>query len=132
MLQSRNTLALATTLSFKISYNPIDPGKPRAKFSWDDSAANLPQQVKTAFRKENEMNIEEDEIKARIAESPFYEVLFEKAYGDSEVTSDRIAESITAFVDAISAVNSKFDEGLEFSPQFSAEKDFFNFRYRLP
>jgi len=127
VITKRNTLALATTLSFKISYNPIDPTKPRSKFSWDDSAASLPQQVKDAFRKENEMNIEEDEIKKRIAESPFYAVLFEKAYGDSEVTTDRISESITAFIDAISAVNSKFDEGLEFSPQFSAEKDFYNF-----
>jgi len=123
----RNTLALATTLSFKISYNPLDPSQSRSKFSWDDSSADLPQQVKTAFRKENEMNIDDDEIKNRIAESPFYEVLFKKAYGDSEVNSDRIAESITAFVDAISAVNSRFDEGLETSPRFSEEKDFFNF-----
>lgn len=127
VITKRNTLALATTLSFKISYNPLDASKSRSKFSWDDSSANLPQQVKTAFRKENEMNIEEDEIKARIAESPFYAILFEKAYGDSEVNSDRIAESITAFVDAISAINSKFDKGLESSPRFSAEKDFYNF-----
>jgi len=127
VITKRNTLALATTLSFKISYNPIDPSKSRAKFSWDDSAADLPQQVKNAFRKENEMNIEEEEIKARIAESPFYSVLFEKAYGDTEVNSDRIAESITAFVDAISSVNSKFDEGLELSLKFSADNDFYNF-----
>ncbi len=127
VITKRNTLALATTLSFKISYNPLDPSLSRSKFSWDDSAADLPQQVKNAFRKENEMNIDEEEIKKRIAESSFYSILFEKAYGDSEVNSDRISESITAFVDAISSVNSKFDEGLERSPRFSAEKDFYNF-----
>ncbi|MEM9547879.1 MAG: cytochrome c peroxidase [Bacteroidota bacterium] len=127
VITKRNTLALATTLSFKISYNPLDPGQAKSKFSWDDSSTDLPHQVKTAFRKENEMNIDDDEIKKRIAESPFYTVLFEKAFGDSEVNSDRIAESITAFVDAISAVNSKFDEGLEASPKFSEEKDFYNF-----
>ena len=127
VITKRNTLALATTLSFKISYNPIDPSKSRSKFSWDDSAADLPQQVKDAFRKENEMNIDEEEIKNRIAESPFYPVLFEKAYGDAEVTSDRIAESITAFVDAISSVKSKFDEGLERSFKFSVENNFYNF-----
>lgn len=127
VITKRNTLALATTLSFKISYNPIDPGLSRSKFSWDDSAANLPQQVKTAFRKENEMNIDEEEIKKRIGERPFYTVLFEKAYGDTEVNSDRIAESITAFIDAISSINSKFDEGLEASHRFSAELDFYNF-----
>ena len=127
VITKRNTLALATTLSFKISYNPIDPSHSRSKFSWDDSAANLPQQVKNAFQNENEMNIDEEEIKARIAERPFYNVLFQKAYGDVEVNSDRIAESITAFVDAISSVHSKFDEGLESSPGFSAQKDFYNF-----
>lgn len=127
VITKRNTLALATTLSFKISYSPIDPSLSRSKFSWDDSAADLPQQVKNAFRNENEMNIEDDEIKTRIAESPFYTVLFEKAYGDTEVNSDRIAESITAFVDAISSTNSKFDEGLESATRFSVDQDFYNF-----
>ncbi len=127
VITKRNTLALATTLSFKISYNPIDPSQSRSKFSWDDSSADLPQQVKTAFLNENEMNIDDDEIKIRIAESPFYAVLFEKAFGDAEVNSDRIAESITAFVDAISSVDSKFDKGLELAPGFSVESDFYNF-----
>jgi len=127
VITKRNTLALATTLSFKISYNPIDPSLSRSKFSWDDSAADLPQQVKNAFRNENEMNIDDEEIKTRIAESQFYSVLFEKAYGDSKVSSGRIAESITAFVDAISSVNSKFDEGLESALRFSVEQDFYNF-----
>lgn len=127
VITKRNTLALATTLSFKISYNPIEPGLSGSKFSWDDSSANLPQQVKTAFRKENEMNIDEEEIMKRIYESPHYTVLFEKAFGDTEVNSDRIAESIAAFIDAISSINSKFDKGLEASLGFSVEKDFYNF-----
>lgn len=127
IITKRNTLALATTLSFKISYNPMDPALSRSKFSWDDSAASLHQQVKDAFRKENQMNIDEEEIKTRIAEQPFYGVLFEKAYGDREVTGDRIAESITAFIDAISSVDSKFDEGLEQAKRFSVDKPFYNF-----
>lgn len=127
VITKRNTLALATTLSFKISYNPIDPGLSRSKFSWDDSSADLPHQVKTAFRKENEMNIDEDEIKKRIAESSFYPILFTKAFGDDEVNSDRIAESITSFIDAISSTNSKFDKGLEASLRFDVERDFYNF-----
>ena len=63
----------------------------------------------------------------RIDESSHYSVLFEKAYGDAEVNSDRIAESITAFIDAISSTNSKFDKGLEAATKFSAEKNFYNF-----
>ncbi|MDF1696118.1 MAG: cytochrome c peroxidase [Saprospiraceae bacterium] len=127
VITKRNTLALATTLSFKISYSPIDPSLSRSKFSWDDSAADLPQQVKNAFLSENEMNIEEEEIKQRISERPFYSILFKKAFGTDEVNSDRIAESISAFVDAISSVNSKFDKGLESAALFSVDKDFYNF-----
>lgn len=127
VITKRNTLALATTLSFKISYNPIDPSLSGSKFSWDDSASSLPQQVKNAFRNENEMNIDEEEIKQRIGEHPFYSVLFKKAFGDAKVDSDRISQAITSFVDAISSVHSKFDEGLEHASQFSAEQDFYNF-----
>ena len=123
----RNTLALATTLSFKISYNPIDPSLSGSKFSWDDSASSLPQQVRNAFRNENEMNIDDEEIMQRIGEHPFYSVLFEKAYGDDKVDSERISQAITSFVDAISSVHSKFDEGLERASQFSPENDFYNF-----
>ncbi len=127
VITKRNTLALATTLSFKISYNPIDPSLSGSKFSWDDSASSLPQQVKNAFRNENEMNIDEEEIMNRIGEHPFYSVLFKKAFGDDKVDSERISQAITSFVDAISSVHSKFDEGLEHSAQFSVEYDFFNF-----
>lgn len=127
VITKRNSLALATTLSFKISYNPIDPSLSGSKFSWDDSASSLPQQVKNAFRNENEMNIDDEEIKARIGEHAFYPVLFKKAFGDDEVNSERIATSITAFVDAISSTNSKFDEGLEQSQEFLSENDFYNF-----
>ena len=124
---TRNSLALATTLSFKISYNPIDPSLSGSKFSWDDSASSLGQQVKNAFRNENEMNISDDEIMKRIDEQPFYPILFEKAFGDASADTERVSEAISAFVDAISAVNSKFDEGLEHAPKFSAEQNFYNF-----
>lgn len=127
VITKRNSLALATTLSFKISYNPIDPTLSGSKFSWDDSASSLEQQVKNAFRNENEMNIDDEEIKNRISEQDFYSILFEKAYGDEEVNSERIAQAITAFVNSISAVNSKFDDGLEASSGFSVENDFYNF-----
>ncbi|MFT6336900.1 MAG: cytochrome c peroxidase [Saprospiraceae bacterium] len=126
-ITTRNSLALATTLSFKISYNPIDPSLSGSKFSWDDSASNLAQQVKKAFRSENEMNIDDEEIMKRIGEHSFYPVLFKKAFGDDMVDSERVADAISSFVDAISSVHSKFDEGLEHASQFSAEQDFYNF-----
>jgi len=124
---TRNSLALATTLSFKISYNPVDQSQARAKFSWDDSSANLGMQIRRAFNKDNEMNISDEELIARVNEQDFYPILFENAFGDQNVTREYITEAITAFVDAISATDSKFDEGLEFSSQFSSDNSFYNF-----
>ena len=126
-ITTRNSLALATTLSFKISYNPIDPSLSGSKFSWDDRASTLQEQVKNAFRSENEMNINDQEIIKRIGEQPFYPVLFKKAFGDDVVDTERVGEAIASFVDAISSVHSKFDEGLEHASQFSVENDFYNF-----
>ena len=126
-ITTRNSLALATTLSFKISYNPIDPSLSGSKFSWDDSASSLDQQVKNAFRNENEMNISDEEIMKRIENNPFYPILFEKAFGDTDVDTERVAEAISSFVNSISSVHSKFDEGLEHASQFSVEQNFYNF-----
>lgn len=124
---NRNSLALATTLSFKISYNPIDPSLSKSKFSWDDSAPDMETQIKNAFRKENEMNITDAEVLRRIDEHAHYSVLFAKTFGDSEISTERIVESIAAFVNSISSVNSKFDEGLEHSSNFLVENPFYNF-----
>jgi cytochrome c peroxidase len=41
----------------------------------------------------------------------YYEILFEKAFGSPEITSDRIAQALSQFIRAIVSVNSKFDRG---------------------
>ncbi len=123
----RNALALATTLSFKISYSPINSNESRSKFSWDDSAADLPQQVRNAFRTENQMNISDELIVERIGENAHYPVLFTKAFGESNVDAVKISEAITAFIDAISSTQSRFDSGLKSSFQFSEDVSFSNF-----
>lgn len=123
----RNSLALATTLSFKISYNPLNSNIGGTLFSWDDSAISLSDQIHQAFAKENEMDMNEDEIFERLSDKPYYSILFEHAYGDSAFTSDRIATAIEEFVNAISSTSTKFDEGLERSTGFYVESDFYNF-----
>lgn len=123
----RNSLALATTLSFKISYNPLDASLPTALFSWDHSAKSLDQQVALAFTNENEMNIDDALMMDRLEEKEFYPILFEKAYGDAAMTPIRMQSAIVEFINSISSVTSKFDAGLEKVPYFSADANFGNF-----
>ena len=124
---SRNSLALATTLSFRISYNPVNQQIRSTAFSWDDSAHTLEEQIHKAFNSQDEMNITPEEIAERLTEKEFYPILFERAYGDSEMTIERTTAAIKEFVDAISSKSTKFDVGLEKSPSFLAENDFINF-----
>lgn len=126
-ITKRNSLALGTTLSFKISYNPVDPSVQATLFSWDDSAHSLEEQIALAFTNENEMDITDREIIERLEEKSYYKVLFERAYGDDALTSNRINESIVDFVNSISSNSTKFDKGLEKSASFSADRDFINF-----
>lgn len=123
----RNSLALATTLSFKISYNPLDASLPTALFSWDHSAKDLDHQVALAFTNENEMNIDDALMMERLKEKAFYPVLFERAYGDAAMTPIRMQSAIVEFINSISSVTSKFDAGLEKVPYFTAESPFSNF-----
>jgi len=127
IITKRNSLALGTTLSFKISYNPVDPAVQATLFSWDDSASSLEDQIALAFSNENEMDITDNEIIERLEEKQYYKILFERAYGDGAFTSERINESIVDFVNSISSKSTKFDKGLEKSASFSAERDFINF-----
>lgn len=126
-ITSRNSLALATTLSFRISYNPVSSNTRANSFSWDDSAHSLEEQIHKAFASPIEMDISEDEILERLSEEEFYAILFEKAFGDKEINMDRTTAAIKEFVDAISSKSTKFDVGLEKSPSFLAENDFYNF-----
>ncbi len=123
----RNALALATTLSFKISYNPFDASQSRSKFSWDDASPTLDVQVRNAFRIENQMGINDEELFNRIKSKPYYDILFTKAFGENEVNGERIGQAVEAFINAISSVNSKFDRGLEGAQAFSEESPFPNF-----
>jgi len=126
-ITQRNSLALGTTLSFKISYNPLDPTVPSTLFSWDDSSPSLSDQITTAFINENEMDIDNGELQTRLEELPYYSILFERAFGDNEITLDRANRAIEDFVNSISSTGTRFDEGLERSPNFLAENDFYNF-----
>jgi len=126
-ITKRNSLALGTTLSFRISYNPLNSSVRSTLFSWDDSAASLEEQISLAFSNENEMNIEDQDIIERLEEKPYYDILFDRAFGDNVKSADRINEAIKEFVNSISSKSTKFDKGLERTPTFSVETDFGNF-----
>ncbi len=83
------------------------------RFFWDERAETLEEQVLMPIVDHIEMGLPLDQLEIKLQAFDYYNILFEKAFGSSEVTSDRIALALSQFVRAIISVDSKFDEGLE-------------------
>jgi cytochrome c peroxidase len=85
--------------------------RPGAMF-WDERAATLEEQVLRPIQDEVEMGLSLDELEARVAAGEHYAPLFTAAFGDAEVTSDRIARALAQFVRSITSFASPWDEGM--------------------
>lgn len=82
------------------------------RFFWDERAETLEDQVLMPIQNEVEMGLTLEELVERVKSKEYYPELFEKAFGDSEVTSDRISRALAQFVRSIVSYRSRYDEGL--------------------
>lgn len=83
------------------------------RFFWDERAETLEDQVLMPIQNEVEMGLTLDELVTRVGSQAYYPPLFEKAFGDPAVTSDRISRALAQFVRAIVSYRSRYDEGME-------------------
>lgn len=100
------------------------------RFFWDQRAETLEEQVLMPLQDPVEMGMTLDEVVARVEEAEYYPELFSAAFGDSEVTTDRISKALAQFVRSMLSTKSKFDEGramvddrLEDFPNFTQEEN---------
>ncbi len=82
-------------------------------FFWDERAATLEEQVLMPIQDSVEMGLTLEELVARVSERGYYGPLFADAFGDEQVTSDRISRALAQFVRAMVSYQSRFDQGLE-------------------
>jgi cytochrome c peroxidase len=80
-------------------------------FFWDQRAETLEDQVLMPFQDPIEMGMTLDTLVAAVADQDFYPPLFDAAFGDSEVTSDRISQALAQFVRSLVSYASRYDEG---------------------
>ena len=124
----RNSLALGAVVNFKSSYGgSTNFNNMNAGFFWDDRAATVAIQSEETIQNPIEMGMNFEELEQRIRDLDYYDVLFDKAFGDSFGVSkkDQILEALSTFVNSIATFNSKFDRGLGLG--FSTVNDFSNF-----
>ena len=89
------------------------------KFFWDERAANLEEQVTMPIKNHIEMGFsgtngdpDIEDMCDILADQDYYTQLFKFAFGDEEITEERIQSALAQFVRSIQSFDSKFDVGL--------------------
>ena len=97
----------------------------RARFFWDERAGNLEEMVLLPIQSRIEMGQDLGRVVDILARDTIYPALFARAFGDRQITDQKIGKALAQFVRAIVSYESRYDEGR--SRVRSAEDDFDNF-----
>ena len=117
-ITSRNSIGLGSFVSVALYY----PSS--SNLFWDGRAHSFIEQMEETIANPNEMGMSMDAIIERLEEQPYYEILFKKAYNNSDkITAQRMMEAIAEFMFSIKSVNSKLDKALNFGG-FTPTSDF--------
>lgn len=105
-LTSRNSMPLEN-LPGQFSFG----GGGTVSLFWDGRSGSLEDLITRPIGNHVEMGISDlSTLPGKLSELSYYTALFRNAYGDESVTLDRISESMSLFLSAIRADNSKFDQ----------------------
>ncbi len=81
------------------------------RFFWDERAATLEDQVLMPIQDEVEMGLSLETLISKVQNQAFYAPLFRNAFGDENITSDRISKALAQFVRSLVSFESKYDVG---------------------
>ena len=84
---------------------------PVGKYFWDQRAATLEDQALMPIQDHVEMGMTLTEMESRVRSLTYYPFLFSKAFGDTSISSTRIAKAVAQFVRSIESHQSKYDAG---------------------
>ncbi|MEL7338953.1 MAG: cytochrome c peroxidase, partial [Bacteroidota bacterium] len=97
---SRNSMGLANARYYT-----------NGAFFWDERAASLEEQVLMPIQDHIEMGLTLDEMVARLNATDYYPYLFEKAFGEPEITQTKAAKALAQFTRAMVSYQSPYDIG---------------------
>ncbi|MCW3087272.1 MAG: Di-heme cytochrome peroxidase, partial [Sediminibacterium sp.] len=92
------------------------------KMFWDERAATLEEQVLQPIQNATEMGTTLTELQAKVGAQSFYPALFQKAFGSTEITTDRISKALAQFVRSIVTYQSKYDRVKQGQATFTADE----------
>ncbi len=95
---------------------------------WDDREVDLEHMVLLPLLDGKEMGITLEEAVERVEESDYYPDLFAAAFGDSEVTSERMGSAMAQFIASFKVVNTELDRVIlenDWTPELEAGRELF-------
>lgn len=107
----RNSLALGAVFNFQEYYGSASFGA--VPFFWDNRAVSVQEQSIQTFAADNEMGMEMHEVVTAVKDLEYYKPLFKMAYGDDNISDERVLDAINVFVSSIGSFNSKYDKALD-------------------
>ncbi len=84
-----------------------------SSFFWDNRAASLEIQTLMPIQNGVEMGLTLDTLVARVSGKSFYPNLFQSAFGDPAVSSDRISKALAQFIRSMNTFGSRFRSEIE-------------------
>jgi cytochrome c peroxidase len=84
---------------------------PRARFFWDERGGNLETMVLMPVENHLAMGENAAELPAKLGRDERYAALFRDAFGDSDITSDRISLALAQFLRSMVSYQSRYDIG---------------------
>jgi cytochrome c peroxidase len=98
---------------------------PRGRFFWDERSGNLEAMVLMPIQNRIEMGQDLERLPAILARDRQYAELFQHAFGDTDITVERIARALAQFLRSMMSFHSRYDDGMVSAR--SAADDFANF-----
>ena len=108
---TRNSIALSSVANFAAYYGTDLNGSAGIPFFWDNRAGTASAQNIGSMTNPLEMNMQSHEITAAVKSQPYYAPLFNKAFGSTEITTEKVSAAIASFVNAMGSYQSRFDAG---------------------
>jgi len=77
---------------------------------WDGRVPTLEIQTLMPIQDHIEMNLTLPEMVTKLQKTTYYQPLFQKAFGDGDITSDRVSKALSQFIRSLNSYNSKYDK----------------------
>lgn len=91
-------------------------------FMWDGAVKNLNEQALTPITHPKEMGEDMDNLIRKLQASALYSDLFFTAYGDRNITKERVLKSLAQFLLSLVSANSKYDSVMRKQSQFTLQE----------